>query len=138
MSVTVSVLTLTFIAHDRYHAICNPLRHIHSPRSVRATMIIAGIWLAAMLVSMPSLWLHAESPLDRFPCKAEDIFYDLSRCVPPWTKETDTGMLGLKVSSHQVLLVEISMKKQGGGQRLQRNLHFSNSWDCVDSNTSFF
>ena len=41
ISVSVSVLTLTFIAYDRYHAICRPLEF--SSRKRKAAWI-AAIW----------------------------------------------------------------------------------------------
>ena len=30
VSVSVSVMTMTYIAYDRYNAICNPLKHMNS------------------------------------------------------------------------------------------------------------
>lgn len=47
VSVTVSVLTLTFISIDRWYAICFPLRY--KPRPERAWRSIALIWLIGFL-----------------------------------------------------------------------------------------
>jgi hypothetical protein len=42
VSVSVSVLTLTFIAYDRYHAICRPLQF--ASKRTKAFVVIAAIW----------------------------------------------------------------------------------------------
>lgn len=47
VSVTVSVLTLTFISIDRWYAICFPLRYVST--NSRAWCSIAIIWTAALL-----------------------------------------------------------------------------------------
>lgn len=47
VSVTVSVLTLTFISIDRWYAICFPLRYVST--NGRAWCSIAIIWIAALL-----------------------------------------------------------------------------------------
>lgn len=47
VSVTVSVLTLTFISIDRWYAICFPLRYVST--NERAIGSIAFIWLVALL-----------------------------------------------------------------------------------------
>ncbi|KFB46963.1 hypothetical protein ZHAS_00014978 [Anopheles sinensis] len=53
VSVTVSVLTLTFISIDRWYAICFPLRY--KPRPERAWRSIALIWLIGFL-AVRVLW----------------------------------------------------------------------------------
>lgn len=47
VSVTVSVLTLTFISIDRWYAICFPLRYVSTNQ--RAIGSIAFIWMVALL-----------------------------------------------------------------------------------------
>ena len=47
VSVTVSVLTLTFISLDRWYAICFPLRYVSTNK--RAVCSIAFIWIVALL-----------------------------------------------------------------------------------------
>ena len=90
----VSVFTLTFIAYDRYHAICNPLKRINSPthKPKRAFMVILGMWVIAMVPSGAAFALTSKSPLDDtnlFDCKAGHITFDLSSCVPAWNEDTD-------------------------------------------------
>ncbi len=50
ISVSVSVLTLTFIAYDRYYAICRPLQF--SSRKTKAAIVIAAIWYARARAQM--------------------------------------------------------------------------------------
>lgn len=47
VSVTVSVLTLTFISMDRWYAICFPLRY--KPKPERAWRTLGVIWIIAFL-----------------------------------------------------------------------------------------
>ncbi|KAJ6647696.1 Orexin/Hypocretin receptor type 1, partial [Pseudolycoriella hygida] len=47
VSVTVSVLTLTFISIDRWYAICFPLRYVST--NIRAVGSIAFIWMVALV-----------------------------------------------------------------------------------------
>ena len=48
ISVSVSVLTLTFIAYDRYNAICRPLQF--STRKTKAAAVIAAIWTISSMI----------------------------------------------------------------------------------------
>ncbi|XP_077495840.1 orexin receptor type 2-like [Amblyomma americanum] len=52
VSVSVSVLTLTFISLDRWRAICRPLRSQGSPG---ARVAIGTIWIVSCLVMLPEL-----------------------------------------------------------------------------------
>uniref|UniRef100_A0A336M9M0 CSON012390 protein n=1 Tax=Culicoides sonorensis TaxID=179676 RepID=A0A336M9M0_CULSO len=51
VSVTVSVLTLTFISMDRWYAICFPLRY--KPKPERAWRTLGIIWIIAFLSDIP-------------------------------------------------------------------------------------
>lgn len=53
VSVSVSVLTLTFISVDRWYAICHPLKF----RSTigRAKTAIAAIWIISLLIGIKSI-----------------------------------------------------------------------------------
>ncbi|XP_063708959.1 orexin receptor type 2-like isoform X2 [Culicoides brevitarsis] len=51
VSVTVSVLTLTFISMDRWYAICFPLRY--KPKPERAWRTLGVIWIIAFLSDIP-------------------------------------------------------------------------------------
>ena len=97
---SVSVLTLTFIAYDRYNAICRPLQF--SSRKTKAAVIIAVIWTVSGIIGIPdAVSLHLESPLNLTtdPCIDEnEIFWDLSRCIPSWSENVDFFFTILKVS----------------------------------------
>ncbi len=47
LSVSVSVLTLTFIAYDRYNAICRPLQFSTRPPGTKAAVVIGAIWIVS-------------------------------------------------------------------------------------------
>ena len=66
----------------------------------RAAIVIGCIWMTAGVFGLPALWLSSSSPLDapEFDCKAEDIVFDLSGCVPIWEVDTDFIINLFKVS----------------------------------------
>ncbi|XP_025110290.1 orexin receptor type 2-like [Pomacea canaliculata] len=78
-SVSVSVLTLSAIAVERWYAICYPLR-FKSTLS-RARNIIIIIWITAMLVALPEL-IVADAERYKFPGTFESIV--LTGCKPVW------------------------------------------------------
>ncbi|CAB4066560.1 HCRTR2 [Lepeophtheirus salmonis] len=99
ISVSVSVLTLTFIAYDRYYAICRPLQF--SSRKTKAAVVIAAIWTISAIIGIPNaISLEAVTPFDdeeQFPCLARDeIFFDLSSCKPKWGENVDFTITLLK------------------------------------------
>jgi hypothetical protein len=52
VSVTVSVLTLTYIALGRYNATARPFKfHMQSNKSIQVKIAIAVIWLVALVFS---------------------------------------------------------------------------------------
>ncbi|XP_053686039.1 orexin receptor type 2-like [Sabethes cyaneus] len=82
VSVTVSVLTLTFISIDRWYAICFPLRY--KPRPERAWRFIAVIWLIGILSDLPEfLVLTTRRKKLRFDIKL------FTQCVATWDKEKE-------------------------------------------------
>ncbi|XP_058831451.1 orexin receptor type 2-like isoform X2 [Topomyia yanbarensis] len=82
VSVTVSVLTLTFISIDRWYAICFPLRY--KPRPERAWRSIAVIWLIGFLSDLPEfLVLTTRRKKLRFDIKL------FTQCVATWDKEKE-------------------------------------------------
>ncbi|XP_052892830.1 neuropeptide SIFamide receptor-like [Anopheles moucheti] len=82
VSVTVSVLTLTFISIDRWYAICFPLRY--KPRPERAWRSIAVIWLIGFLSDLPEfLVLTTRRKKLRFDIKL------FTQCVATWDNETE-------------------------------------------------
>ena len=66
----------------------------------RAAIVIGCIWITAGMFALPALWLSSSSPLDapEFDCKADDIVFDLSGCVPIWEVDTDFIINLFKVS----------------------------------------
>ncbi|XP_021705705.1 orexin receptor type 2 isoform X2 [Aedes aegypti] len=82
VSVTVSVLTLTYISIDRWYAICFPLRY--KPRPERAWRFIAVIWLIGFLSDLPEfLVLTTRRKKLRFDIKL------FTQCVSTWDNEKE-------------------------------------------------
>ena len=108
MSVSVSVLTLTFIAYDRFHAICNPLEF--NPRTDKATIVIGTIWSMAGLIALPAIGLESVSPLskDDYPCRDDHILFDLSTCKPSWETNTDFLLTLIKVSGFDLVRIRFN------------------------------
>ena len=95
---SVSVLTLTFIAYDRYNAICRPLKF--STRKTKAAVVIAVIWTISSVIGIPdAVTLHLDTPMNKeeYPCMADDILFDLSRCSPTWHESVDFSFTIVKV-----------------------------------------
>ena len=95
------MLTLTFIAYDRYYAICKPLQF--NARSNKAVKVIGGIWTIAGIISIPNFSLVSKSPFDKDggvaynPCISDDVFFDLSGCSSNWSKDIDFIFMVTKV-----------------------------------------
>ncbi|XP_059610729.1 orexin/Hypocretin receptor type 1-like [Phlebotomus argentipes] len=82
VSVTVSVLTLTFISIDRWYAICFPLRYVST--NERAIGSIAFIWLVALISDIPEfLTLTTQHKQLRF---GSTLF---TQCVAQWDNQTE-------------------------------------------------
>ncbi|CRK91360.1 CLUMA_CG005033, isoform A [Clunio marinus] len=82
VSVTVSILTLTFISIDRWYAICFPLRY--KPQPGRAMVWIAIIWTVALLFDLPEFFvLHLAHRRLRFDIQL------FTQCVASWSAEDE-------------------------------------------------
>jgi len=91
VSMSVSVLTLTAIAYDRYKAICRPLSRL-SYSTLRHVLQLVSIWILSTLISLPEcLVLHAVSAIKEQPCVSENVFWDLTNCIPFWSYNTGLG-----------------------------------------------
>ena len=98
---SVSVLTLTFIAYDRYNAICRPLKF--STRKTKAAVVIAVIWTISSVIGIPdAVTLHLDTPMNKieYPCMADDILFDLSSCSPTWNENADFSFTIVKVNTY--------------------------------------
>lgn len=99
VSMSVSVLTLTTVAWDRYYAICKPLS-VLSYKKERVIIKLIIIWSLSIIISLPeTMMLSAVSFLNNrlhFPCAEEDIFWDLSSCDPSWSNSTVFLITSLK------------------------------------------
>jgi hypocretin (orexin) receptor 2 len=107
VSVTVSILTLTFISIDRWYAICFPLKY--KPHPGRAIIWIIVIWTAAILSDLPEFFvaylthydfiasisflfqvLHIDEKPLRFDMKL------FTQCVPSWDAEAEMYFNSIK------------------------------------------
>nr|XP_023024772.1 orexin receptor type 2-like [Leptinotarsa decemlineata] len=88
VSVTVSVLTLTFISVDRWYAICFPLKF--KSTTGRAKTAIGIIWVVALACEIPEpIYLTA------MPYKESFVYF--TQCGPTWSTETDTVFMIVKM-----------------------------------------
>ncbi|XP_017780791.1 PREDICTED: orexin receptor type 2-like [Nicrophorus vespilloides] len=91
VSVTVSVLTLTFISIDRWYAICYPLKFRST--TGRAKTAIGIIWFLALLFDIPELVVYTTKQNEMLPI---DTIY-FTQCEPTWSQATDTFWTALKM-----------------------------------------
>ncbi|CAO1434913.1 unnamed protein product [Diamesa serratosioi] len=90
VSVTVSVLTLTFISIDRWYAICYPLRY--KPQPERAWRIIVFIWLVGFIFDLPELFvLHTTTKKLRFDI---ELF---TQCATTWNHDKEKTFYIIKL-----------------------------------------
>ncbi|XP_057326555.1 orexin/Hypocretin receptor type 1-like isoform X1 [Microplitis mediator] len=82
VSVSVSILTLTFISIDRWYAICFPLEFKSTTK--RAKKCICCIWLFSFIFDIPDLIFLQVTPS---LLKIESIY--LTRCERSWSVKTE-------------------------------------------------
>ncbi|OAD62416.1 Orexin receptor type 2 [Eufriesea mexicana] len=91
VSVTVSILTLTFISIDRWYAICFPLRF--KSTTGRAKNAIIGIWAVALLFDIPDLVvLHTVPPTH---IKVNTILF--TQCDISWSQKSQITFTIMKL-----------------------------------------
>ncbi|OXU28377.1 hypothetical protein TSAR_002231 [Trichomalopsis sarcophagae] len=91
VSVTVSVLTLTFISIDRWYAICFPLRFKSTTSRAKTAIII--IWVMALLFDIPDLlvfYTHQDRKLH-----GKTILF--TQCLPSWSRENQIAFNIIKL-----------------------------------------
>lgn len=81
MTVSVSVLTLTFISVDRWYAICYPFQFKSTTNRAKTAIVI--IWIVAMIIDLPELWVLDTEPYPK--AKGELVF---TQCKPTWDLKT--------------------------------------------------
>ena len=96
------MLTLTFIAYDRYNAICRPLQF--STHRTKAAAVIGAIWIISGVIGIPdAATLRAVTPLTKadplYACM-EDILLDLTGCKPSWSEDFDFAFIVVKVKKN--------------------------------------
>uniref|UniRef100_A0AAN0LW16 Tyrotropin-releasing hormone n=1 Tax=Polyphagotarsonemus latus TaxID=1204166 RepID=A0AAN0LW16_9ACAR len=56
-----SILTMLAISFERYYAICKPLKVSYKCTKFRAILIILGIWIIALIATLPLLFIAKQS-----------------------------------------------------------------------------
>ncbi|XP_045505083.1 orexin/Hypocretin receptor type 1-like [Colias croceus] len=85
VSVTVSVLTLTFISVDRWYAICFPLKFKSTTSRAKTAILI--IWVLSLLFNVPEfVVLQVQSRMElRFNAHTQYFM----QCTSTWSNESD-------------------------------------------------
>ncbi|XP_015790997.1 orexin receptor type 1 isoform X2 [Tetranychus urticae] len=131
VSVSVSVLTLTFISVDRWYAICRPLKFKSTITKTRVAIIF--IWISSLAINLPDLiHLQTISPFHR----NETIYY--TDCVHDWSEETEKiyqlwivttyfilPIILMSVAYHQIAIVLWNKNIPGSCETGQHH-HYSN------------
>ncbi|XP_029673370.1 orexin receptor type 2-like [Formica exsecta] len=90
VSVSVSVLTLTFISIDRWYAICFPLRFKSTTSRAKTSIIV--IWLIALLFDIPELLVLHIIPSNS---RVQTILF--TQCVWSWSQESQATFTIVKL-----------------------------------------
>ncbi|XP_053208072.1 orexin/Hypocretin receptor type 1-like isoform X2 [Panonychus citri] len=129
VSVSVSVLTLTFISVDRWYAICRPLKFKSTITKTRLAIIF--IWIASLAINSPDLiHLKTNSPF----YTNETIYY--TDCAHDWSGETERiyqlwivityfllPIILMSVAYHQIAIVLWNKNIPGSGETGQHYHH---------------
>ncbi|XP_015598583.1 orexin receptor type 2 isoform X2 [Cephus cinctus] len=91
VSVSVSILTLTFISIDRWYAICFPLRFKSTTGRAKTAIII--IWLLALLFDIPELLVLQTVPAAHL--RVETVFF--TQCAPSWSQRSEATFTIIKL-----------------------------------------
>ncbi|KAG7213895.1 hypothetical protein KM043_003099 [Ampulex compressa] len=91
VSVSVSVLTLTFISIDRWYAICFPLRFKSTTGRAKTAIII--IWMIALLFDIPDLLVLRTVPPKHIRVKT--VLF--TQCASSWSPESQTTFTIVKL-----------------------------------------
>ncbi|XP_044010323.1 orexin receptor type 2-like, partial [Aphidius gifuensis] len=83
VSVSVSILTLTFISIDRWYAICFPLEF--KSTTSRAKKAILFIWIVSLIIDAPDLFVLHVEPASHL--KVDTIFY--TQCETSWSRNSE-------------------------------------------------
>ncbi|CAG9857806.1 unnamed protein product [Phyllotreta striolata] len=92
MSVTVSVLTLTFISLDRWYAICYPLKFKSTTGKAKTAILI--IWIIAMVCEIPEPISLSAVPL--ISNGSVNVIY-FTQCKPEWSVDVDMIFITVKM-----------------------------------------
>ncbi|XP_050305848.1 orexin receptor type 2-like [Anthonomus grandis grandis] len=88
VSVTVSILTLTFISIDRWYAICHPIAFRSTTGKAKTAICI--IWIVSFICEIPeTIYLVAE------PYPDFDVYF--TQCKPTWGDRSDTYFMVCKM-----------------------------------------
>ncbi|XP_015108917.1 orexin receptor type 2 isoform X2 [Diachasma alloeum] len=83
VSVSVSILTLTFISIDRWYAICFPLKFKSTTKRARRTILV--IWIFSLIFDIPDLIVLKTAPAPHL--RVETIFY--TQCTVSWSQNSE-------------------------------------------------
>ncbi|XP_063990246.1 orexin receptor type 2-like [Diachasmimorpha longicaudata] len=83
VSVSVSILTLTFISIDRWYAICSPLKFKSTTQRARRNILIT--WIFSLIFDIPDLIVLQTAPAPHLRVKT--IFY--TQCTVSWSQQNE-------------------------------------------------